>query len=214
MLALDHIIIPAASPEQAAREFAKKHSVHVMKGGRHDAWGTYNYLAYFKNNTYLEWIGIEHMDIAKQSGNPLIQQTVQALKSNLEQPTQYALRTNQLSEYIEHFDVWNIPYKGPFKGSRGRPDGTLLEWQMLFPMSQTSTPLPFLIQWGEQPNVPTDKHLINERELVSVTDHRPNIRTFKQAFHLPKRSTDEAMNLTNSQLSLREGNGLTFKLDE
>lgn len=210
MLALDHIIIPATSPEQAAHEFAKKHSVHVMKGGHHDAWGTYNYLAYFKNNAYLEWIGIEQMPIAEQSGNPLIKQVVHAMKYNIEQPIQYALRTEQIEQYIDHFNVWNIPYNGPFKGSRGRPDGTLLEWQMLFPISSTSHPLPFLIQWGKHPNVPTDKSLINERELVSVTDHRPNIRAFKQAFHLPKRSSGEAINITNSQLSLRDGNGLTF----
>ncbi len=212
MLALDHIIIPTTSPPQVANKFAKKHSVYVIKGGHHERWGTYNYLTYFNNHTYLEWIGIDQMDIAEKSDNPLIQQVVHALKNGIEQPIQYALRTNQLRQYIVHFDVCNIPYKGPFKGNRGRPDGSLLEWQMLFPICPTGYSLPFLIQWGKKQNVPTDKNTINDRALASVTDYRPNIDSFKKTFHLPRRSHDEPINLTNSQLSLRDGDKLTFTL--
>lgn len=212
MLALDHIIIPSHNPQQAAEEFAAQHSIHITKGGRHADWGTFNYLAYFQNNVYIEWIGIEQMDLAEKSNNPLIQQIVRALENSIERPIQYALRTRQMDQYIEHLGAMNLPYSGPVTGSRKRPDGSLLEWRMLFPLSPTKHPFPFLIEWGNQPNIPTDPYLINTQTISSITDQRPNITSFQTAFHLPAHRGTELAKLENSHLYVADGDHLSFSI--
>lgn len=214
MLALDHIVIPAHDPQQAAQEFAEKYSVRVTKGGEHPHWGTYNYLAYFQNNTYIEWIGINNMEIAKQSINPLIEQVVEALTNNIEHAFQYALRTEEMDQYVAHLDAINFAYSEPFSGSRGRPDGSVLEWKMLFPICPSTKPLPFLIEWGDTPNVPTDPELINKQSIISITDKRKNVESFKRAFHIPTRKGSELIKLKNSNIHLYEGDQLTFSFDE
>lgn len=214
MLALDHIIISAHDPEKSARKFAKKHSIQITKGGEHPDWGTYNYLAYFQNNTYIEWIGINDIKIATESKNPLIEQVVEALTNNIERPIQYALRTKEMDLYIEQMDAIKFAYTGPFSGSRGRPDGSVLEWRMLFPICPTTHPLPFLIEWGDTPNAPTDPELTNQQAITSITDERKNVEAFKTAFHLPTRSGSELIKLQNSNIHLFLGNQLTFTIHE
>lgn len=209
MLALDHIIIPSLDPKETAEQFSEQHDIHVVKGGRHEYWGTYNYLAYFKNNAYIEWIGIEQMHIAEQSTNPLIQQVVHAIKNKIQRPIQYAIRTNQIDQIVSYFEENDMSFSGPVQGSRDRADGTLLEWEMLFPRCPTSYPLPFLIQWGEQPNVPADESLINDVNLSSITDKRPNHSTFRAIFQL---GSSSAIALENARLSLEAGDELTFTL--
>src|SRR5699024_9210061 len=66
MLSIDHVVIAAQNPEQSAHAFGKTHGVTVVEGGRHDAWGTYNMLAYFKNDCYLEWLGVFDQQKAEQ----------------------------------------------------------------------------------------------------------------------------------------------------
>ncbi len=142
MLALDHIIIAASSPEQAAHNFSERHRIKVAQGGQHANWGTYNYLAYFENDCYIEWIGITDWTVAKESDNPLIQLLVRKLSNGVEGPVQYALRTERMDDCIENLKTLDTPYTGPFPGSRKRPDGRLLEWRMLFPASAEDV-LPF-----------------------------------------------------------------------
>ncbi len=214
MLALDHIIIPAHNPKEAAEEFARKHSLRITKGGEHPHWGTYNYLAYFQNNAYIEWIGINDIEVAQQSTNPLIEQVVEALSNDIEHPVQYALRTDEMNQYMEHFDAMEFAYSEPFTGSRGRPDGSVLEWKMLFPICPTMNPLPFLIEWGDVPNIPTDPEVINKLSITSITDERKNVESFKKTFHLPTRAGSERIELQNSTIHLHVGHQLTFSIDE
>ncbi|WP_164671028.1 VOC family protein [Virgibacillus doumboii] len=167
MLALDHIIIAANDPQQAADDFAKKHGVKVLEGGRHESWGTHNYLAYFSNDCYLEWLGIFNENIAAQSDNPLIAQLVRALDSDVEGPIQYALRTDSMDDYLKQFNEKGIPYTGPIAGSRKRPDSSQLEWRMLFPKNKIVR-YPFLIEWGDIKNVPSDSELINRQHIDTL----------------------------------------------
>jgi len=212
MLALDHIVIPAHAPEVSAREFAVENHVRITKGGEHPHWGTYNYLAYFQNDTYIEWIGVTDNTVAEKSTNPLIQQVVQALKDNYEQPIQYALRTREMESYIQHLDATSLAYHEPFSGSRGRPDGSLLEWKMLFPICPTTRPLPFLIEWGDVPNIPTDTSYINKQSIILLTDQRENIASYKTAFHLRVNNDSKHITLNNCQIQLGHGNHLSFTL--
>ncbi|GAA0610547.1 hypothetical protein GCM10009001_29790 [Virgibacillus siamensis] len=181
MLALDHIILASKDPKQAAEAFANRHNVTVLKGGKHENWGTYNYLAYFSNDCYLEWLGIFDEDLAAKSENPLIDQLVRTLNSDVEGAIQYALRTYGMDDYLKHFHEQDVSFTGPIAGSRNRPDGSLLEWRMLFPQAEIIRH-PFLIEWGDEKNVPTDSSLINQQQIDTIYPVIANSNDFDTIF--------------------------------
>lgn len=168
MLALDHIVLAAENPEQAARKFGDSHGLKIRKGGRHENWGTFNHLAYLGNNCYIEWIGLFDEKRAEHSDNPLIQTVYQALKEGKEGMVQLALRTDQIDALTARCKQEDIPFDGPFPGSRRLPDGHVLKWEMLFPHVPDAV-LPFLIQWGETENRPEHAADINKATLESVS---------------------------------------------
>src|SRR5699024_1051550 len=148
MLALDHVVIAGNDAETASAQYGNQFTIKAVKGGEHTNWGTYNYLAYFSNDSYLEWLGISDLAKATDTDNPLIQHLVFMIENDLPGPFQFALRTNELNSYISHFDKENISYTGPVSGERIKPDGTALKWRMLFPHYDHSEEiLPFLIEW-------------------------------------------------------------------
>ncbi|HLR62957.1 MAG TPA: VOC family protein [Lentibacillus sp.] len=169
MLAIDHIVVAARDPEKAAEDFGMKHDIVVTEGGQHANWGTYNYLAYFRNDCYIEWIGIFDETTAARSDNPLIHLLFREIAEGHEGPIQLAFRTEQMDENVKNLQNLNIQYTGPIPGSRKRPDGSFLEWRMLFPEAEQQV-LPFLIEWGEIKNTPRDPKLINGKtiNLVSI----------------------------------------------
>lgn len=169
MLALDHIVVASKDPLHAASTFEKNHQGVILKGGKHENWGTYNYLAYFQNSSYIEWLGIDNEDIAKRSNNPLIHQLVHAFDKGMEGAIQIAFRTNKMDDYVKYFNESSILYKGPTSGSRKKPDGKTLKWRMLFPQSTDTNPLPFLIEWGEISNFPdNDQQLIHSKDIHQI----------------------------------------------
>lgn len=196
MLALDHIVISANNPQQAAKDFGKKHEVTIIEGGKHANWGTYNYLAYFQNGCYIEWIGLFDKKIAVQSDNPLIEQLVKVLDDNIEGPFQYALRTDEMDTYTDHFQMSAIPYIGPIPGSRKRPDGSLLEWRMLFPKSNMEQ-LPFLIEWGDIKNTPQGNSLINQQQIYEISSTISDLNQFKTIFQTDLRLKNAKLNLSD-----------------
>lgn len=205
MLAMDHLVLAAINPQQAAREFSKKHALEVVEGGKHELWGTYNYLAYFSNNSYIEWLGIFDEEIAKRSTNPLIAQLVDRLSNHEEGFFQFALRTENMDEYIEHFKKQDLTFTGPISGSRQKPNGSLLEWSMLFPDQ-----LPFLIEWGDTRNLPDDPRFINEQQLGFVQINNKYKQPFRETF-LPL-SEESSIKLANSTLYFSAKDAFDFQL--
>lgn len=208
MLAIDHIVIAAKDPAQAAHDFERKYRVTTVQGGKHDNWGTYNYVAYFENDCYMEWIGIFDEGIAKKSTNPLIKQLVSAFHNKIEGIIQFALRTEKMDNYIDHFDATGVKYAGPVPGSRKRPDGSTLQWRMLFPEPETA--LPFLIEWGEVKNIPQDERLVNKQHLRSITFGMKEIEVFKHIYQLDSRH--HPVKLENGILHLAGSKQLDFQI--
>src|SRR4051812_50126715 len=54
---IDHVVVAVLSVEAAAETLERELGVAFSGGGRHDAWGTYNRLAFF-GDTSLELIGV------------------------------------------------------------------------------------------------------------------------------------------------------------
>lgn len=168
MLSLDHIVFAGKDLQAATKEYGNI-AFKSIKGGEHNHWGTYNYLAYFSNSCYIEWLGIHDIDIAERSDNPLIQHLVHALSTKNQGPFQLALRTTKLDNYVTHFEENNIPYTGPIKGERSKPDGSILRWRMLFPTYDfAKETLPFLIEWNEPESERFDVSLVNSQAITAI----------------------------------------------
>ncbi|ALX49160.1 VOC family protein [Lentibacillus amyloliquefaciens] len=201
MLALDHIVVAARDPEKAAEDFGKEHNITVTEGGRHANWGTYNYLAYLRNDCYIEWIGIFDETTAAKSDNPLIHLLFRELAEGHEAPIQIALRTDQMDGNIKNLDELEIPYTGPVPGSRKRPDGSLLEWRMLFPEREQQV-LPFLIEWGEIKNTPQNPKLINDKIISTVSVPTTDSDSLAPIYQL--NFDNQTAKLNNAELKLSD----------
>lgn len=211
MLAIDHLIIAAQDPKQAADDFQRKHHVKVMQGGKHEKWGTYNYLAYLANDCYIEWIGIFDEERAQKSTNPLIQQLVLQLNETKEGLFQLAFRTNNMNQFVSHFNTETIPYKGPVSGSRVKPDGSTLAWKMLFPQPNKQNKLyPFLIEWSSGINKPAHKRDISNLSLKSITIPDQMINQWNDIYCLYHEN--DKIKLTNGELHLSQDEQLEFTL--
>lgn len=184
MLALDHIIIATPDAKKTAYEFGNNNRVTIVRGGKHEEWGTQNYLAYFSNDCYIEWISVFNKKKAFASENPLVQQVVEALETDSEKTIQCAFRTDNIAAYTENLQELGIHYTGPVDGSRTKSDGELLEWKMLFPLAKTKDLLPFLIEWGTVKNLPENDILINQREIASLSLHIDQVETFSNIYKL------------------------------
>ncbi|MFS0675035.1 VOC family protein [Ornithinibacillus sp. 179-J 7C1 HS] len=214
MLALDHIVIAGKNAAEDSITFDDRMAIKAIKGGEHENWGTYNYLAYFSNESYIEWLGIKDYDTASKSDNPLIQHLVYMLDQNLSVPFQFALRTNQMDDYIQHFKMNDIPFDGPFPGERERPDGTMLSWRMLFPKYDIEEGmLPFLIEWANPSGGPSAQSLANPQAIMKINYSGVDKSTFTKIYQLKnKKSLSNQFILRNSRISFKDDGDLSFEL--
>ncbi|MGY0693662.1 VOC family protein [Virgibacillus sp. FSP13] len=214
MLALDHIVIAGNNAERASAQYGNKFTIKAVKGGEHEEWGTYNYLSYFSNDSYLEWLGVSDKTKAESAVNPLIKHLVYVIENDMAGPFQFALRTNQMDDYITHFKAHNIPYKGPFAGQRERPDGTVLKWRMLFPeYNHTKELLPFLIEWENPKDAYPDTSLLNIQTITKINLSGIDKDTFAHIYQLkPKKLVKNQLTLQNSKILFKENGKLEFSL--
>ncbi|WP_408008987.1 VOC family protein [Pseudalkalibacillus sp. A8] len=186
ILGFDHLVHFTNRPNKVMHKF-RALGFNTFAGGRHPNWGTHNCLSFFPGLRYIEWIGIEDYQAAKESENVLIQQIVK--DSTFEEGfSNIALRTNDNSSLAEWLKEQGIEVIGPVDGQRRKEDGSLLQWSMLFIKEKGDMPLryPFFIQWGN-----TDEN--REREMADMMKHplgTPsisfigfNVTDEKKAFH-------------------------------
>lgn len=144
----DHLVWFLKQPEKAISPLNER-GLHVVAGGRHEFWGTYNTLTYF-GLSYIEFLGIENLSIAeKHDENRLITQIVDQLaKENREGPATVAIRTNEIEELAIKLKTEGLTVYGPLTGERVRADGQIIRWSLLFPeYPGKKVSLPFFIQW-------------------------------------------------------------------
>lgn len=144
----DHLVWFKHKPENAIQPLSEK-GIHVVKGGRHESWGTYNTLSYF-DLSYIEFLGIEVLSIAEQhEENRLITQIVEQLaKKNQEGPAKIAIRTDQITELAIKLRKDGFTVHGPLLGQRVTASGEVIRWTLLFIEDQPNQlSLPFFIQW-------------------------------------------------------------------
>lgn len=215
MLALDHVIWVSEDIDAMSQAMDRKLGVKTVQGGQHTHWGTYNYLTHLANNAYIEWLGVNDISIARNTDNPLIAHTLFALEEKVSHPIQFALRTNEMDNYLEHFKRENIPFVGPVQGRRQKPDGKVLTWRMLFPKYdyQVGEVLPFLIEWDQAENERIDQTDINDTQMTDIFFDGVSIERFQKIYQIDKQSQSNILELSNSKLHFDEKTRLevTFK---
>ncbi|XZF74046.1 VOC family protein [Bacillus sp. AL-1R] len=147
-LFFDHLVWFFKKPEKTILPL-KQRGIHVVKGGRHESWGTYNTLTYF-GLSYIEFLGIENLSIAKKhEENRLVTQIVEQLANeSREGPATVAIRTNHIEELATKLKKEGLTVFGPLNGERVRADGQIIRWSLLFPeYPEKNVKLPFFIEW-------------------------------------------------------------------
>lgn len=215
MLALDHIVFAGNDIEKASTTYSEKYGLKTIRGGEHTNWGTYNYLAHFSNNCYIEWLGIYDKQRAQQSNNPLISHLVYVLEQGMLGPFQFAFRTNILDEYVEHFKRNDIPFHGPIQGQRKKPNGETLTWRMVFPTyDHTKEMLPFLIEWDQPEEKRIDVSLLNSTAVSTIHYGGVPMDRFLHLYHQPfkKRATNK-LSLLNCKIIFSKKQQLQIELE-
>ncbi|WP_099156493.1 VOC family protein [Virgibacillus ndiopensis] len=214
MLALDHIVVAAIDAEESSAKYGNKFTIKAVKGGEHEDWGTYNYLSYFSNDSYIEWLGVTDEFRTKNAENPLIQHLVYVLDNKIPGPFQFALRTNEMDDYIYHFKEQNIPFKGPFTAQREKPDGTVLKWRMLFPeYNHEKELLPFLIEWENPKDAYPDTSLLNVQTITKINYSGIDRDKFAHIYQLkPRKLNKSLLSLQNCKINFNNNEKLHFDL--
>jgi catechol 2,3-dioxygenase-like lactoylglutathione lyase family enzyme len=140
---LDHILL--GSPDlQAGIEFVEKHTgVRATFGGVHPGRGTQNGLLSLGDRRYLEII-------APDPAQPGVKNPIASDLHSLTEPrlVGWAAHPGSLTAFAEKLRAAGIGFDGPTPGSRKRPNGQLLQWQIVSLADTASGLLPFFIEWS------------------------------------------------------------------
>ncbi|WPK11352.1 VOC family protein [Lysinibacillus louembei] len=147
MYELDHIVHFVRKPEKTMEEM-KTHGFHVVQGGQHEMWGTYNTLSYF-DLTYIEWIGInDEAQFTIAASQPYTLHETYAKKGRENGFARIAIRTTTIEQDAQMFRHAGLEVHGPEHFSRTRPDGSVVRWQLLhIGQPEQRLDFPFFIQW-------------------------------------------------------------------
>ena len=156
LLGIDHLVVAVRSVEEAATELADALGLAFTGGGRHEAWGTYNRLA-FLGDTYLELIGVFDASLVTASGSPVGRATLDRLEAGGEGLVTYALTSDGIDEDVAALRAEGSPIQPPVGGSRTRPDGEVVRWSTAAGPALGADRPPFLIEheltgaeWGAE----------------------------------------------------------------
>ena len=141
---LDHILL--GSPDlKAGIDFVEKHTgVGATFGGVHPGRGTQNALLSLGDRRYLEII-------APDPAQPGVKNPIASRLHSLPEPrlVGWAAHPGSVTAFAEKLTAVGLKYEGPTPGSRKRPDGQLLKWQIVSLADTASGLLPFFIEWGQ-----------------------------------------------------------------
>lgn len=145
MIELDHVVYFS---KQTPKEHVRKNEGTSI-GGRHKNWGTVNALTYTKNS-YIEYLSVEHIDIARQANHPLTNLLLHDIENGEGWGT-ICFRTADIVGLNSRLKEEGWKTSGVLNAERETSTGFIRKWKMLF-IDQDVTddlPLPFFIEWDE-----------------------------------------------------------------
>ncbi|MGE5620417.1 MAG: VOC family protein [Sphingomonadaceae bacterium] len=143
LFGLDHAIIAVRDLAAATRQLENALGLTVTPGGEHPGMGTHNAIARL-GTEYLEIIAVR--DPVEAAANRRGQILLDFL-SRREGYLGFALSSDDLNGDLADIRDRGLDLEGPIRGSRQRPDGTVMTWRMaVSPEDPWGRLLPFVIQ--------------------------------------------------------------------
>jgi hypothetical protein len=142
LLGIDHLVIAVDDPDAAAASLEAELGLAASGGGLHDA-GTHNRLV-FLGDAYLERIGV--WDRERAGAHPIGAVVMRALDGGMPGLVTYALGTDGARREVGALRAAGSPISDVAAGSRTRPDGEVVAWQVAFPPAVGPGEPPFLIE--------------------------------------------------------------------
>ena len=100
LLGIDHLVIAVHDPDTSAAALEAELGIAFTGGGRHEAWGTFNRLA-FLGDTYVELIGVFDRALVAASGTAVGRATMAVLDSGTEGLATFALATDDIAGEVD-----------------------------------------------------------------------------------------------------------------
>lgn len=199
----DHLVHFVDSPEKTKEEL-KQLGLHAVDGGKHDNGGTYNALSYF-GLSYIELIGVFDKQLADQPAEKYsLRDTFQKdyYASGL---SRIALRTKDLNKEAQRFRSLGLEVIGPVPLGRKKPDGSMINWKLLFvgdPEEELS--FPFFIEWEE----PDEERRQGLEEQGTIAVHKRGAICL-ESVGLAVKDAEAARRKWASYLQLEQGESFT-----
>ena len=138
---LDHLLWGTPSLDEGVAAFERLTGVRLTLGGTHEGFGTRNKLATFGNEVYFEIIAPD----PQQSPAGTLGEVLAALPSP--RLFTFAVSTTDIEGMRNRLTGHGLLSRH-VKMARTRPDGVVLEWQILYPEGHDfGFFIPFYIQW-------------------------------------------------------------------
>jgi len=139
---LDHVVLAAPNLEAAKARFEETTGVTPGDGGPHVGLGTRNAMVSFGEGRYLEIIAPD----PEQDSNLPFAAVLRALPT--ETLWHWAVRVDGLAAESERLRASGLSPSRILRTSRARPDGTLLEWELMGVAGHDQQGfVPFYIDW-------------------------------------------------------------------
>lgn len=221
MYQFDHLVHFVKKPEQAVIDL-KNEGLHVVKGGRHEMWGTYNALSYF-GLSYIEFIGIDQEAVFQEAAkHPFTLHETYEKNRRQNGLTRTAIRTTSIEEDAKKFVQAGFLVNGPKAFSRTKPDGTVVSWKLLhIGKEDVKAPYPFFIEWDEVDEVREAQltaqgtmavHSAGDlkiAEITSILEQTGHLEEFTTLLGIPFGYTTDVEN--NAEVLWYELSGTHFK---
>jgi hypothetical protein len=144
LLGIDHLVVAVRSVEAAEAAVTSAVGLAFTGGGRHEAWGTYNRLA-FLGDTYLELIGVFDRGLVEARTGLVGRTTLALVEAGVDGLATYALAVDDIEREVAALRRDGSPIGTPTVGSRVRPDGEVIRWSTAEAHPDPIV-LPFLIE--------------------------------------------------------------------
>ena len=161
----DHILLGAPDLEVGIRWVEERAGVRAKFGGKFPD-GSRNALLSLGTGHYLEIVASDPAQAAAPDERGLRQLSSPRL-------IRWAIHTEDIVAVKRAAEAAGVKTIGPQPGSRQRPDGKLLRWQVLG-FEQTTPLVPFFIQWGlGSPHPSSDSPQLGTASRCASRRHNP-----------------------------------------
>jgi hypothetical protein len=201
-LRVDHVIYAVDDLETAGTRFYEEFGLGSVEGGRHPGWGTANRIVPL-GDAYLELVTVVDSDEAASSA---FGRAVSEAIATREQLVGWAVATEDLETVARRLRLEIV------RGSRTRPDGTTLGWQLAgVDRSLATGALPIFIEWGGPDELHPGRAEAHHRlaptgfAWVAVAADEQSLRSWLGDFEFELRIVDGAPGLSAVAISTDAG---------